>query len=582
LSNLLHPSALNPLKQYQQACSILKTTGRAKNPAWYQAALDQTLQLHIRTDGMSIATIYYDRTNLQWAQGPYLTEEILRDPSRRDAFVSETLEQARQSGASSLGVILHVGDDFATTELKSQFKDSNALTELRTSAFDDPASVLADSSIQADQASWRVFPYPAAKSESVGTAVTMTRQYAPLMESFRKAGESAKFPIISEALSAPLVAIMGLGHSIKPSPGKPYIAILQYPWLTALAFFDEQSELRLIRSLQHRGLRRPNNFVNSLATAQTSLEFVDPDLFVVPLGGKVDITLIADLKAAYNNSRVEEVQQIQVEGIPSWCPEPVISVQASSADSATVNSKTFSLLRDDKWALQNFLPTPKAIAQIYPSLSEIKLLKFSKIARAAAFILGGLGIAYFGYNSIRLRSRPEWSFNPNQAASADAQLAKLNLEKQQADHWDNLLQDRSKAWTVMESLSRLFPKDSGILVDDFSHTAGPVKAAGAVVSSKTGLSKQWKISGYANLKGRDKLQSWDSRGGINPIFREIAEITGNSSFSSDVAGRIISVSLKTQESTASNSATYPYSFDLTITQTYDVADPMAITLSKAP
>jgi hypothetical protein len=592
LTSAQHPSFLSSLQQYKQARSILKITGRTNNPAWYQESLEQNLQLHIRTDGMSIATIYYDRTSFQWSQGPYLTEEILRDPARRDSFVAETLEQARQSGATSLGVILHVGDDFATTELRQEFNNAGSLNDLRQAAIDEPASILADSSIQADQSSWRVFPYPAAKGGSIGTAVTMTQQYAPLFESFRLASENAKFPMITHALSAPLVAIMGLGNSIKPTPGKPFIAILQYPWLTALAFFNEQSDLSLIRTLQHRGLRRPNNFINSLATAQASLELVDPDLFVVPLGGKVDITLISDLKNAYGNSRVEEVQQVQVEGIPSWCPEPVISTQATNPGSASINSHTFSILREDKWALQNFLPTPKEIAQIYPSLSEIKLLKFASLARIAAFAIGGLGIAYLGFGATKILNSSEWKFNPSQVDLEKGKLVQLNLEKQKSDHWNNLLEDRSKAWVNMEFFTRMFAEGGGVLITSHNYTAIPV-TTGAVKGPKIGFSKQWKIGGFAQLKALDRIRRFNTRGGVDPAFAEIAQSTGNASFDPQVKTRNIEVNVKINDNTSyraseggtvnqADSTSYPYSFDLVITQSFEPTDPMAFTASKAP
>lgn len=537
---------------------------------------------------MSIATIYYDRATFQWANGPYLTEEILRDPARRDSFVAETLDQARQSGATSLGVILHVGDDFATTELKPGFTSPSQLAELRTQIVDEPASVLADTSIQADQAAWRVFPYPAANGESIGTAITMTRQYAPLFESFRIASEKAKFPMITHALSAPLVAIMGLGQSLKPTPGKPYIAILQYPWLTALAFFNEHSDLRLIRTLQHRGLRRPNNFTTSLATAQASLELVDPDLFVVPLGAKVDITLISDLKSAYPNSRVEEVQQVQIEGIPTWCPEPAISTQAATTAPAN-GSHTFTLLRDEKWALQNFLPTPKEIAEIYPSFSEIKLLKFSKLAQVAALALAACGVGFFGYKAYELTKSEHWSFDPAQVQIEQRGLATLNLQKQQSEQWANLLEDRSKVWSTMESLARLLPASKGFQVKDYAYSSAPAAAtAGAkpAAGSKSPISKQWQINGLATEQALPLLNRLNTREGVAVNFNEINQVTGSAAFDPSLPSRKLTVNVKTQENTASKPGAggveYPYSFTLVITQAFEATDPMALTLTKAP
>lgn len=211
-------------------------------------------------DSADITTFYHDAKKAQWSNGPALSAEILQNPARLDAFIAEALRAARSHGATSLGVILHIADEFATTELKPEFDSPAALSELRDTAVTDPGSILEDSSILADQASWRVLPYPAAGSQVIGTTITISKQHAPLIAKLREAGEGENFPIITHALSAPLVAIMGLSQSIIQTPGKPFVAILQYPWFTVLAFFNEHADLRLIRTLQHRGLRRPTNF----------------------------------------------------------------------------------------------------------------------------------------------------------------------------------------------------------------------------------------------------------------------------------------------------------------------------------
>ena len=122
-------------------------------------------------------------------------------------------------------MILHIADEFATTELKPELNNPAALADLRDTALTDPGSILEDSSIMVDQASWRVLPYPAANSEVIGTTITVTKQYAPLIETLRLAGEAENFPVITHALSAPLVAIMGLSQSLRPTPGKPRVVL---------------------------------------------------------------------------------------------------------------------------------------------------------------------------------------------------------------------------------------------------------------------------------------------------------------------------------------------------------------------
>ena len=543
MATFKHPASLNVLQQFGQACSILRNTTRATNPAWYQDALDLDFQLHIRPDGPRIATFYSDRKKSQWTAGPSLSEEILEEPSKLESFVAEALRHARSHGASSLGAILHIADEFATTELKPELDNPAALPELREAAVSDPASILADSSILADQASWRVLPYPASSSEVIGTTVTLTRQYDSLIATLRHAGEKANFPIITCAVSAPLVAMMGLAQSLKPTPGKPFVAILQYPWFTALAFFNEHADLRLIRTLQHRGVRRATNFRNALATTSASLEFIDPDLFLLPLGEEVDTTLEANLRITFTTSRVELVKQPVTDGVPAWCPEPVI---ATSVAEPSITSHTFAILRADKWALQDFLPTPREIVEIYPSRSEMRLLRNLRLARVAVAAITILCLAYFVFGIVDLIRRPEWTFDPSQAEITKGRVAKLTTERKKADHWNNLLEDRSKAWTAMESLARMFPDNGGMLVKSFTHSSKPESTPG---QAKVGFIKEWKITGCARDEALEYLNNLNTREGINAHFAEIARVTGNPAYSPTIGNRSINVNVRTQENT---------------------------------
>lgn len=590
MATFKHPASLNALQQFSQACTILRSTTRASNPAWYQDALDLNFQLHIRPDGSQISAFYFDRKKNLWSNGPTITEETLDDPSKLDLLIAEVLRHARANSATSLGVVLHIADEFATTELKPELDNPAALPDLRETAIHDPASILEDSSITADQASWRVLPYPATGSDVIGTTVTLSRQYAPLLTAFRQTGENANFPVVTHALSAPLVAVLGLAQSLEPSPGKAFVTILQYPWFTALAFFNEHADLRLVRTLQHRGIRRPTNFRNALTTTSASLEFVDPDLFLVQLGDDVDTTLESNLRITFTTSRVEVVKHSQTTGVPEWAPEPVIAVAPPPLSSVTASSHTFTILRDDKWALQDFLPTPKEIREIYPSRSEMRLLGVLRLARVAIIGIALLFAAYFAFGVIGLVRRPEWAFDPAEASAINSRLAKLTAERQKADHWNNLLEDRSKAWTAMESLARMFSENSGMLVKGYSHTTKPDGTPGKV---KVGFVKEWRITGFARDEALEYLQALNTREGINAHFGEVARITGSPAFSPTTGNRNISVNVRTQEnntfkplpieeSSAADETTYPFTFDLTITQRFEATDPMAINVPKAP
>jgi cell division protein FtsB len=573
----------------------MRTTTRATNLGWYQEALDQNLQIHLRMDGATIISFYHDHAKSRWSNGPALTEEALYDSVKLASFVSETLRYAKTNGATSLGVILHIADEFATTELKAELDNPGALAELRTIAVSDPGSILQDTSISADQAAWRVMPYPAGGSTAIGTAVTVSQHYAPLFKLLRETGENENFPIITHALSAPLVALLGLSETIQPSPNKSFVTILQYPWFTTLAFFNEHSDLRLIRTLQHRGLRRPTNFRNSLATSNAALEFVDPDLFLVPLGSNVDATLAADLQASFSACRVEVVEQIPRERMPAWCPEPMIAVQ-SPLEATIKTSLTFQILREEKWALQNFLPTPPEIAEMFPARSEIKLLHWVRLTRVAVILPTLLTIGYFGYTAFEMSQRPESKFDTTQVAQTKARLESLKKEITKIEHWNNLLEDRSKAWACMELFARMFPEKGGTLVKAFSYSAKPdtLTAAASSKNTKVGFSREWKVTGLSQNFAKQTLNKLSTQEGIATQFNEIFRITGNSAYNPVTASRrLLPPIMPTTEnssyklsqigsSSLTDESSYPQSFALTITQQFDATDPLAIDMAKAP
>jgi len=568
---------------------MLRHTTRASNPAWYQSALDLDLQLHIRVDGPSVSTFFFKHSKAQWSKGPAITEADLKDPAKMETCAADILKQARSFKAPALGVILHLADEFATAELKPSLDNPAALPDLRDAAVQKPTSILEDSSIQPDQNSWRVLPYPAQGSGVIGTTITLTRQYAPFLAALRQTGENHNFPIVTHALSAPLVAVMGLAHCAPFAAEKSAVAILQYPWFTTLAFFNEHADLLLIRTLQHRHLTHAPNLRHALTTTNASLELIDPDLFILTLGQDLAPGLHADLSSGFPVSRVIVVTPPTPDDIPAWCPEPVIAA-TPPPKGETPRSLTFGILRGEKWALQDFLPTPKDVVEIYPTRSEMQLLRGLRLARLCLFAAVVLILAWFALGIFEVIRRDEWAFDPNQAEVVKTRLAKLTAEGKKSEHWDNLLADRSKAWTSMELLCRLFPEHAGFLVKTFVHTVRPDAAPG---QAKVGFVKEWKISGLARDEAVDRLNSLNTQEGISARFNEVARVTGNPAFNPLLGNRSLAVNVRTQENSSfkplpaeetfdTDETSYPFNFDLTITQRFEATDPMAINVTKAP
>lgn len=181
----------------------------------------------------------------------------------------------------------------------------------------------------------------------------------------------------------------------------------------------------------------------------------DPDLFVVPLGESVDTTAAANIKIGFPASRIEQVQIPVPDGISAWCPELSLAATATSTDG--IQSPTFRSLREDKWALQDFLPAPREESEVYPTRSEMTLLRSLKLARMALVSAAALGLGYVGFEMFKIMRQPEWSFDPAQVPLTQKRIAQLKKDQAKLDHWNNLLEDRSKGWVAMESFARMFP-----------------------------------------------------------------------------------------------------------------------------
>ena len=584
----VHPASLNPFQQYRQACSLLHGTSRAKLTAWYQNALELDFQIHIRHDGATDRAYFYNRPKNEWSEAPLISEAILSDDEAASSYILQIFKQVRSLKGTSLGVVLHIADEFATAELDSDLDNPAVLAELREAAFDNAGDILDDSSVPADQASWRVLPYPAAGSEKIGTTISLSRNLEHFLTLIRKIGSDKNFPIITHALSAPLVAISGLNSVIRKENEKPAVAILQYPSFTVIAFFNEHSDLRLVRTLQHRGTPRPMNFRHALSTTNASLEFVDPDFYVLPLAEKVDLKIPEDLERTFPDSKVLTVVFPVPAVVPEWAPEVVLSVEPVSSDADL--SHTFGVLREDQWFVQDFLPPSKEETELVPTRNEMRILRFAKFGRIALFAGAALCVAWATASMFSVSRTPEWAYKADEGAMIQQRLGSLNLEKQRLDHWNSLLDDRAKGWASMEALALMFPPKSGILVKTFEHKVKPDNTRGQL---KIAFVKEWTIAGFARADGLDYLNNLNTREGISEQFSDILNATGNLAFDPTPTTRTLLVNVKTQENPGfrvipaeeildNDESTYQYKFNLVITQQFVATDPLAAPAGKAP
>ncbi len=588
MSNYRHPSSLNPWQRYRQAGHVLRHSSRAVNPAWYRRALAIDLQLHIRCDGVQTATAFFDRKTGVWSEAPPLPLTTLSDEAQSAAFAKALLSATRSRKARGIGVILHVADEFSTSEIKPFFDSPSSLPELRNSIDSEPATVLEDPAIDPDQSSWRVIPYPGRSGGTIGTTVSISRRYAGFLQTLRQAGEEANFPVVAEALSAPLALSAAIPELVALPAGRAFVALLHYRSFTALLFFNHHADLLLVRSLQHRQTAYPPGLRKAILTGIVALELQSPELLVMELVPDPDPSLADDLRAALSSCEVRSCPFPASAVFPSWCPEPA-ALTSGPPQGSQAPGETFRIFREEKWAFQNFLPAPREERETIPTRGEMRLMLASSFIGITALIATIATISVLSFKALRIVKQEEWAFDPAKITAVTNQIQILDLERRRNEHWGNLLEDRSKAWATMELLSRLFPERCGVLVRSLDHRLRPETVEG---QTRIGLLKEWRISGLAREEALELLNSINSQEGITARFAEVHRESGNSAFNPSIGNRSISVNLRTQENrmydpslseaNETDPNTYRFSFDLTIAQRFEAADPLAVTNAKQP
>ncbi|MGB1131350.1 MAG: hypothetical protein ACPG4K_14955, partial [Haloferula sp.] len=441
-----HPSELNPLQRYRQASAILRGTSRASNEGWYANPLDLDFQLHLHIDGTRVESAVFHRPSETWSTGPKIDEELILDPSRVPEFTQEVINLAKKANTKAAGVIIHIADEFATTEIKPELDNPGALNELKELVAAEPKEVLDDGSLSVQEHSWRLIPYPAAGSETIATAITLSRHLAEFTEALRSHGNAKNFPVSTLSVSAPLIALISLPELHNSPLENPILAVLNYARFTVLAFFNEHGDLRLMRTLQHRGQRRPSNLRHAASTTAAAMEMANPDVVVMPLAGESDPQMVSDLETVFPSSDIKQINWQKTSNcsstLPNIPPELFVATNYSKElSSPLAEAHTFVTLRNDGWALQDFLPLDAEKSEIFPLRSEMKLLRASRYARHGLVAATILALAWVSLGLLSMVRQPEWTFRQEEATVLNARLGALGKERNRILHWDNLLDD---------------------------------------------------------------------------------------------------------------------------------------------
>jgi hypothetical protein len=527
-----------------------------------------------------------DGEEAAWLPGPPVQLTTPPTHEQMDAILDEILSMPDFRKARSLGVVVHLADEFATTEIIQEPRSPEAMRELRDEVRLNPATALGDPSLSNDSTSTRLIPYAGAVRAPMAATVSISRAHDYFFTTLRAAGDSRNFPIRAIATSAPMAFLSILPAFLQFQAGKPQFVLLHYSRFSALAVFNTESNLLQLRALPHRGRSFPGNLGDAINTALDSLDLHDPVITILPLGDTDPSPLLTQLHATLNQPEQAETHILRpavdslAPGVPDLRPEMLISIpQFASGDV----SPGFHQLFTERWALQDFLPEHEEVKALYPTASEMKMLALSRVALAVtAFGLVGL-LALGIFSMVKTVNDPAWRHDTSSTALVQERLAKAGREAKEFEHWDNLLQPRAKAWTSMELLARLFPENSGVLVEAFKHSS---RLDNTIKSFRLGFTREWVIDGVAEEKAVAMLNHLNGREGMRALFDELHKATGNPSFDLSLPGRAVVAQMDRSKNPAhvedpglplSDRRRFPYVFSLKITQVFPSEDPMAIT-----
>ena len=607
----LLPANASPLKIYNQAKRILRTTSRAKEPDWYKSAHELTLQWHIWIGSHSNVSAIYSRSLKQWWTGPDLPTVSLEidengaprglGNASRDAIheLVRKILAAKDFGAKarSLGVIIHLADGIRIRELAPDFAaddDFDSINELLISA---PDVALGDDSVDNREGKWRILPLAGIQpGPKRSLAVQVSSKLAMVAEEIRHYGEMRNVPVVVNTRSAPLESLSGLAYvfpEIQSAGAGSTLVLMQYETMTLLFAVGNRGDLQLVRPLMHRGTPHLTAAETQEVLTQTAalLNIKDATIVFTSVSGlsqEVLLNLLEPYREQFPNARIHcfDLRNCPLtEGIPGSRFEFAVSVNegAPRPDEAPFQSD----LRQ-RWTRQDFYgPSAEESARM-PQRVDLQLLKFSGIAQKMAF---AAIIAFCGWTCMdfftKMRSEA-WSLSPDDAPQMELALASLKKERREWQHWDQLLEKRSEGWLALEALLEIFPANGGVILRDANYRTEVVEGIKHETLKTLGLKRSWDIAGFANPEVAASLPTLGSRTRVAEILNGISESNHAPYLAVNSPTRDLEVTLQQKQGAMPPSREFPAkvarhfrtSFELSISQILTSQDELAINVSE--
>lgn len=604
----LLPASASPLQLHRQAKRILRSTSRAKEPDWYRRAHELNLQWHLWIGAHTGVSAIYNRQLKLWWEGPDLPPlsfepgeegEGPRLSEGSQQALHETLQSLfanKEFGGGkvsrSLGIVIHLAEGMRVRNLAPDFAadaDFDTLNELLITA---PEVAIGDDTLDSQEGMWRLVPLVGVnEGERRSFAVQIPSKLKLLAQELRRYGERSNQPVLVETRCAPLEALSALSHVhpalLAPDQG-PSIALLQYETMTLLFAQGSRSELLLVRPLFHRGAPHlsPAEVHEVISQTAALLNIKDPAIILASLVGLSEAELQALLESyqeQYPQARTYclDVRRHEfVAKVPEGCLEMAAAVcEAPPGLDESPQRKAFR----EKWTWQDFYGPSQEEAARMPSCGDLRLLKFGGLALKVAAV--GL-LAYAGWIGMDFLSKMRsevWALPKDAAETKEAEFMKLQKEKREWEHWNNLLAKRSEGWLALQALLEIFPENGGVILKDASYRTDITSNS---KDTTAGITRQWTLSGFANPELASNLSTLGSRARVSELLNGIAERNYAPYLSVDADTRDLQVTLQQKQGTMPPSNHFPakvarhfrIAFDLSILQSLNGKDDLALNL----
>lgn len=618
--SITDPCELKPVDVYRQARQVSAKTSRGSDRNWYRDAFELGQQWHLWFDGgREVVSATFSRPENCWRPGPAISLASLTTGDDIGDLLADVLS-SKYFGTTpkALGVIIHVADEFALAGLAQSTEaagdSAGDLNLLRYNLIDDPREVLADREISTETTSWRLLPlWGAPAGQPRATAIALSRSREAFLGKLLAHSEELRVPVRVAVTCAAVESLAAL-PLLRPNLPGGMLIVLPYQKFSAVFAITADGELRTVRSLMHRGTSLvPTGLGDILLSMAISTELVGqgassaPPQIMIVSGNPQSLQLAGKELEAYSLSR----QKIQFElldlsahpslaHLPGSRPELLVYEtatieQARTGSSPLARTETFASLWG-QWLKQSSFYDVARLDALYPSLQDLRLLKFSVVfvALQAFALIGSVGYGAFAF--YKASNHPSWRMTPDQVLQTEAAQVKLQTEQRQIAVTDRLLKPRSRGWATLDFLLQLFPEESAVRLDAFNYTIDPARAVNAAAKDPTGVEttgmlRTWSFRGLAKPQSQDLLNSLNSQRGLAAFFDRLAAAIGDPSYKPDPS-RLLTVTLtqgrnpryatelKSADAVLDPAMDYPFTFEATITQALNEKDALALPAEK--